>query len=342
MRETPVTQEAVLEVKGMRTVFHTRGAKVEAVRDVSFRLAPGERIGIVGESGSGKSALALSLLGLVEPPGQVLRGEVWLGGREIRRLSDRALGAIRGKEIALVPQDPMTALDPVKTIGSQIYEAITLHQTGVRRDAVRAMATELLREVEIPQPEARLRDYPHQYSGGMRQRVVIAMALANRPSVLIADEPTTALDVTTQAQVLDLLDKRVEEYGAAVIMITHNLGIVGDFCDTLAVMYAGRLVEVGPAERVLATTAHPYTEALLSCVPDPERLARGPLPVIPGVTPDLSSLPAGCSFEPRCSLGQGRPICREQSPPIVVLSDAGGQSTVECHFAQDRLARTGE
>src|SRR5689334_5534848 len=220
-----------LSVRNLSTVYDTGENPVHAVRDVSFDLRPGERLGIVGESGSGKSALALSVVGLIEPPGRVTAGEIMVGGRDIAKLSDRQLSRVRGKEIALILQDPSTALDPVKTIGSQIIEALAVHQSGMRRAAFRRRAAELLREVDIGQPERRLDDYPHQYSGGMRQRVAIAIAIANNPGLLIADEPTTALDVTTQAQVLSLLDRLVDEHNTAVILITHNLGIVSDFCD---------------------------------------------------------------------------------------------------------------
>src|ERR1043166_8234470 len=222
----PDPSASVLSVRNLSTVYETKESTVHAVRDASFDLRPMERLGIVGESGSGKSALALSILGLIEPPGRVAGGEIVLGGRDISKLSDRELGAVRGKEIALVLQDPSTALDPVKTIGSQIIEALAAHEAGLKRAAARKRAAELLEDVDISHADRRLDDYPHQYSGGMRQRVAIAMAIALNPSVLIADEPTTALDVTTQAQVLTLLDRLVDEHQTAVILITHNLGIV--------------------------------------------------------------------------------------------------------------------
>ena len=274
--------ELALSVRNLSTVFEDGERTVHAVRDVSFDMRPTERLGVVGESGSGKSALALSILGLIEPPGKVTGGSISLGGREISKLSDRQLGAVRGKDIALVLQDPMSALDPVKTIGSQVIEAIAAHEPELRRAAARKRAAELLGEVDIPQAERRLDDYPHQYSGGMRQRVAIAMAIAHNPSVLIADEPTTALDVTTQSQVLALLDRLVEQHGTAVILITHNLGVVSDFCDSIAVMYAGRFVETSGVDHIFLSPTHPYSEALLKCVPNPERLTDGPLPAITG------------------------------------------------------------
>jgi oligopeptide/dipeptide ABC transporter ATP-binding protein len=334
----PDRDEHVLSVRNLSTVYETKRSTVHAVRDVSFDLRPTERLGIVGESGSGKSALALSILGLIEPPGRVAGGEVLLRGRDISGLGERQLGAIRGKEIALVLQDPATALDPVKTIGSQIAEALLAHEPGLKRKGARRRAGALLREVDISHAEQRLDDYPHQYSGGMRQRVAIAMAVALNPAVLIADEPTTALDVTTQAQVLSLLDRLVDEHGTAVILITHNLGIVSEFCDSVAVMYGGRLVEMSGADHIFRQPTHPYSEALLKCVPNPERLAQGPLPAIAGSPPDLSMLPAGCSFAPRCPIGQEEPRCHSEAPHPYVVTGEAGEATVECHFAASRIA----
>jgi len=328
--------EHALSVRNLSTVFEDGARTVHAVRDVSFDMRPAERLGVVGESGSGKSALALSILGLIEPPGRVTDGSIALGERDISKLSDRQLGAVRGKDIALVLQDPMSALDPVKTIGSQVIEAIAAHEPELRRAAARKRAAELLREVDIPQAERRLDDYPHQYSGGMRQRVAIAMAIAHNPSVLIADEPTTALDVTTQSQVLALLDRLVEQYGTAVILITHNLGVVSDFCDSIAVMYAGRFVETSGVDHIFLSPTHPYSEALLKCVPNPERLAEGPLPAITGFPPDLAELPSGCSFSPRCPVGREVAKCHEQAPPPLRVEGAAGPATVECHFAKER------
>jgi oligopeptide/dipeptide ABC transporter ATP-binding protein len=328
--------ELALSVRNLSTVFEDGERTVHAVRDVSFDMRPTERLGVVGESGSGKSALALSILGLIEPPGKVTGGSISLGGRDISKLSDRQLGSVRGKDIALVLQDPMSALDPVKTIGSQVIEAIAAHEPELRRSAARKRAAELLGEVDIPQAERRLDDYPHQYSGGMRQRVAIAMAIAHNPSVLIADEPTTALDVTTQSQVLALLDRLVEQHGTAVILITHNLGVVSDFCDSIAVMYAGRFVETSGVDHIFLSPTHPYSEALLKCVPNPERLTDGPLPAITGFPPDLSQLPSGCSFSPRCPVGREVAKCHEQAPPPLRVEGAAGPATVECHFAKER------
>jgi oligopeptide/dipeptide ABC transporter ATP-binding protein len=329
--------ELALSVRNLSTVYEDGDATVQAVRDVSFDLRATERLGVVGESGSGKSALALSILGLIEPPGRVTGGEILLAGRDIAHLSDRRLTAVRGKEIALVLQDPSSALDPVKTIGAQVIEALAVHDPDLRRAAARRRAAELLKEVDIPQAESRLDDYPHQYSGGMRQRVAIAIAIANNPRVLIADEPTTALDVTTQAQILALLDRLVDEHRTAVILITHNLGIVSDFCDSVAVMYAGRFVETSGVDHIFLAPTHPYSEALLRCVPDPERLAQGPLPAITGFPPDLARLPGGCSFAPRCPVGRELERCHEQAPSQHRVNGPAGAASVECHFAEERI-----
>jgi oligopeptide/dipeptide ABC transporter ATP-binding protein len=294
---------------------------VAAVRNVGLEVGRGEKVAIVGESGCGKSALALSILGLIEPPGRIVGGEVWLNGRDVSSLSDREMSRIRGREISLVFQDPMSALDPVKKIGNQITETIVRHQPGIGRKAARERAVELLREVEVPYAERRLDDYPHQYSGGMRQRVVIAIALANEPDVIIADEPTTALDVTTQAQVLDLLDRLVTQRQAAVILITHNLGIVAEFCDFVQVMYAGRIVEHASVEDLFERPLHPYTEGLLASLPvldeDQQRLQA-----IPGVVPSPFELPPGCRFAPRCRYARSE--CNGADPALVPAPYPGG------------------
>jgi oligopeptide/dipeptide ABC transporter ATP-binding protein len=332
-----MSDDPVLSVSNLETVFHTGAGTVRAVRGVSFDLARGERLGIVGESGSGKSAMALSILGLIEPPGQVLGGSVKLNGSELSGRPDRELRDVRGKQISLIYQDPMSALDPVKSVGSQLVETIRQHDRGISRRAARTAAVELLRDVEVPEPERRLDDYPHQYSGGMRQRVMIASALANRPDVVIADEPTTALDVTTQAQVLQLLNRLVSERGAAIVLITHNLGIVAEFCDTVRVMYAGRLVEGADTRALFRAPAHPYSEALLRAVPRADRLQRGPLPTIEGAPPNLAELPTGCAFEPRCPLGSGRPDCRNLAPENRPVG--AGRRLAECHYAEEQLSR---
>jgi oligopeptide/dipeptide ABC transporter ATP-binding protein len=339
LAEQSPADDVSLSVRNLRTQFSTKEGVVSAVRDVSFDVRRAEKVGLVGESGCGKSALALSVLGLIEPPGRVVGGSVWLNGRVISSLSDRAMCWIRGKEISLIFQDPMTALNPVKRIGDQIAEMILRHQKGVGKRAARSRAAELLREVEVPQAERRLDDYPHQYSGGMRQRVMIALALANEPDVIIADEPTTALDVTTQAQVLDLLDRLVSQRRAAILLITHNLGIVAEFCERVLVMYAGRIVERSSTVDAFGISLHPYTEALLESVPRPDRLQRGPLATIPGLPPNLAQLRNGCSFEPRCPLGHGRDICQQVDPQPITVGRAESPIVSECHFASERYER---
>ena len=331
------TADPILSVRALRTQFTTRDGVITAVRDVSFELRAKQRLGIVGESGSGKSALALSILGLIEPPGRVVSGEVRFRGHDLRALSERELLRVRGNDISLIFQDPMTALDPIRRVGDQLVEAIRAHQNVSRSHAWRR-GVELLREVEIPFADRRVNDYPHQYSGGMRQRVMIAIALANDPDVLIADEPTTALDVTTQAQILDLLERLAVERGAAVILITHNLGIVADFCDSVQVMYAGRIVESAPLRHLFSHPVHPYTEALLKSVPRMGRDKVGPLYSISGRPPSLATLPRGCAFEPRCSLGGGRKVCIEDAPPIMEWHTPTGSVMAECHFGADRFA----
>jgi oligopeptide/dipeptide ABC transporter ATP-binding protein len=332
---TAAARDLVLDVRELETSYYTHGGVVKAVRKVSLEIERGQRVGVVGESGSGKSALALSIVGLIEPPGRVVGGSVVLNGRDIAKLSDRQLQQVRGREISLVFQDPMTALDPVKTIGAQIAEAILRHRPIGKR-AARRSAVDLLRDVEVPHADRRLDDYPHQYSGGMRQRVLIAIALANEPDLVIADEPTTALDVTTQAQVLDVLERLVTERKTAVMLITHNLGVVAEFCDRVFVMYAGRLVERAYADDLFARQAHPYSEALLRSVLRPDRLRRGPLPTIPGFPPSLAYLPPGCPFEPRCPVGQGLDVCRTQVPLPVAVGDSAHPVVAECHFAEER------
>ncbi|WP_018182980.1 ABC transporter ATP-binding protein [Kaistia granuli] len=334
-------QPPLLEVRGLTTEFATRAGAVAAVRDVSLTVRRSEKVAIVGESGCGKSTLALSILGLIDKPGRIASGQVLLEGRDLVGLSESAMKTIRGKTVSLIFQDPMGALDPIKTVGAQIIDTLRRHQPGLSHKAARARAVELLREVEVPAAERRLDDYPHHYSGGMRQRVMIAIALANAPDLIIADEPTTALDVTTQAQVLALLERVVADHGVAVLLITHNLGVVAEFCDVVQVMYAGRIVERGPTEAILARPTHPYTQALLESIPDPARIGTR-LRAIPGMPPDLSAMPSGCAFEPRCFFGHGREICRTRQPAPVEIETTSGPSQVECHFATERAARASE
>ena len=330
----------MLEATNLSAEFRGSAQAVRAVRGVDLKLNRSEKVAIVGESGSGKSTLALSLLGLIEPPGYITGGEVWLNGRRLVLTNDRQMDSVRGKEISLIFQDPMAALDPVKRIGAQVEEAIQRHQRGIGWRALRSRAMELLREVELPDVSSRFDDYPHQYSGGMRQRVMIAIALANNPDVVIADEPTTALDVTTQAQVLDLLQRLVDERHAAVILITHNFGIVADFCDVVYVMYAGRFVERASVEDIFGSPTHPYTEALLRSAPRPGELNVVRLFAIPGSPPDLRHLTNGCSFAPRCP--QVQEICLSNEPiPGLHLERQGRPIVSECHFAEKRLSSLG-
>jgi oligopeptide/dipeptide ABC transporter ATP-binding protein len=290
---------AVLEVDDLRVRFWTSRGIVHAVNGVSFSVAPGETLGLVGESGCGKSVTALAMMGILPRAARVSSGSVRLEGRELLGLPDRELRPIRGKEIAMIFQDPMTSLNPVLTIGRQLREAIETHLDLDRR-AVEARAVELLDQVGIPGAKRRLRDYPHQFSGGMRQRVMIAMALACEPKLLIADEPTTALDVTIQAQILDLLRELVSERDTALILITHDLGVVAGTCERVHVMYAGMLVETGSADQLFASPRHPYTLGLLQSVPRLDTGRRQKLQPIPGAPRNMLSEPTSCPFAPRC------------------------------------------
>ncbi len=323
--------EILLKVRDIRTEFAIGDASVAAVNNVSFNLRKLERLGIVGESGSGKSALARSLMWLIEPPGKIVSGTVELDGRALHTLTERQWRRLRGNDIALVFQDPMTGFDPLRTIGQQLVEAIRLHR-DVSRSAARREAIELLRDVEIPAADKRFDDHPHHFSGGMRQRAMIAMALVNNPKILIADEPTTALDTTTQATILRLMRTLSDERGAAMILISHDLGVVAQLCDTVQVMYAGKIVERGPALEVLTNPRHRYTEALLESVVRRDRLIEGPLPSIPGAPPNLRELPAGCAFEPRCRTGSGRLECQTTVPAAAGYQSPHGTVTAKCHF----------
>jgi oligopeptide/dipeptide ABC transporter ATP-binding protein len=290
--------EPLLRVEGLRVEFATDGGAAVAVDGVDFTVARGETLGLVGESGCGKSVTALSIMRLVQPPGRIVSGAVHFEGRDLLRLPEREMRRVRGNDIAMVFQEPMTSLNPVFTAGSQIAEAIRLHQ-GLGRRPAWARAVEALRLVEIPDPERRVRSYPHQMSGGMRQRVMIAMAMSCAPKLLIADEPTTALDVTIQAQILDLLRGLRERTGMAMLLITHDLGIVAAQADHVAIMYAGRVVERAPVRAIFADPLHPYTQGLLASVPGLEGRQRR-LEAIPGIVPDPLHLPSGCRFRDRC------------------------------------------
>ena len=294
--------------------FWTRRGTVHAVNGVSFDIAPGETLGIVGESGCGKSVTSLAILGILPRAGRAVAGTAMFGGRDLLRLSDRELRKIRGREIAMIFQDPMTSLNPVLTIGRQIREALETHFEMGRAEANRR-AAELLDHVGIPSANSRVRDYPHQFSGGMRQRAMIAMALACRPKLLIADEPTTALDVTIQAQILNLLRELVREEGTALILITHDLGVVAGMCERVNVMYAGMFMETGPADRLFATPRHPYTLGLLESIPRLDASRREQLKPIPGAPRDMLRAPSACPFQPRCRFEVE--LSREEVPPLV-------------------------
>ncbi|MEQ8965472.1 MAG: ABC transporter ATP-binding protein [Azospirillaceae bacterium] len=331
----PVADSPAFEIAGLSVAARGHRGETALVRGVDLTVAAGERVALVGESGSGKSMTALAAMGLLPRGIRRTGGEIRLAGRAIQDLDDRALRRLRGDAIAMIFQDPMTSLNPVQTIGRQLVEAIRLHRP-VGRDAARARAAELLDRVHIPRAAARLDDYPHEFSGGMRQRVMIAMALANDPGVLIADEPTTALDVTTQARVMAILDEVCAEAGVAVLLITHDLGVVGAFCDRVAVMYAGEIVERAPAATLFERPRHPYTAGLLASMPpleaDPDALTP-----IPGDPPDPRALPPGCVFAPRCGLADAR--CRAERPALIDRDDEGGAGQVSaCHHA-DRVDR---
>ena len=316
----------LLEVKDLKTWFHTFKGVVKAVDGVSFALKRGEILGIVGESGGGKSITGFSILKLIGPPGRFDGGEVWFEGEDLLQKSEQEMQNIRGNKISMIFQDPMTALNPLYTIAQQIEETLRQHQPGLPAAERRARAVELLRKVGIPSPEARLKDYPHQFSGGMRQRVIIAIALAMSPALIIADEPTTALDVTVQAQIIRLLTALVREKNTALILITHDLALVSEVVDKILVMYCGKIVESGTVPDILERTAHPYTAGLLNSIP---RLAGEPrrLEQIPGMVPSPFDLPPGCKFAPRCPRRQ--PLCETREPETFAVN-AGHEAA--CFF----------
>jgi oligopeptide/dipeptide ABC transporter ATP-binding protein len=307
----------LLELRDLKTQFFTPEGVVKAVDGVSLELHAGETLGIVGESGSGKSVTALSVMRL-QRPGKIVGGEVHFKGRDLTKLSEIEMREIRGQEIAMIFQDPMTSLNPVFRTGWQVAEPVRLHHGW---DKARAMgvAVSMLNKVGIPSPERRARDYPHQFSGGMRQRAMIAMGLTTTPKVLIADEPTTALDVTIQAQILDLLRHVNREFGTATILITHNLGVVAGMCERVMVMYAGRIVESGPTVDVFAHPKHPYTWSLLRSIPRLDEERHEPLKPIEGLPPDLINLPSGCAFHPRCQFKVER--CSRDVPALTRVGD---------------------
>jgi oligopeptide/dipeptide ABC transporter ATP-binding protein len=331
--------EALLSVKNLVTAFDTDAGVVRAVDDVSFDVPAGETLAVVGESGSGKSVTALSIMRLIaSPPGRIERGEILLDGKNLLALSEKEMRSVRGAQISMIFQEPMTSLNPVYTVGSQIMEAVRIHRDVSRNDA-RDRAIQMLELVGIPSPRERVTAYPHELSGGMRQRVMIAIALSCEPKLLIADEPTTALDVTIQAQILDLLRKLQADLGMSILFITHDLGVVAEFASRVAVMYGGRVVEQSDVVKLFKDPLHPYTRGLLASVP-PMHTARGGdrprrLPAIPGMVPSLRDLPPGCRFADRCGLRAEKPPgyerCTAEEPSLHVTSD---HRTSRCHYTE--------
>ncbi|CAL9463175.1 MULTISPECIES: ABC transporter ATP-binding protein [Streptomyces] len=321
----------LLEVRDLRVEFRTRDGVARAVDGVGYAVDAGETLAVLGESGSGKSVTAQAVMGILDtPPGRITGGRVLFQGRDLLTLKERERRRIRGAQMAMIFQDALSALNPVLTVGDQLGEMFVVHRGMSRKDA-RARAVELMERVRIPAAAQRVRDYPHQFSGGMRQRIMIAMALALRPALVIADEPTTALDVTVQAQVMDLLAELRREYRMGLILITHDLGVVADVADRIAVMYAGRIVESAPVHDLYRAPAHPYTRGLLDSVPRLDRKGRE-LYAIKGMPPNLMRVPPGCSFHPRCPMAQD--VCRTDEPPLYEVPGGRGSA---CHFWRECL-----
>ena len=322
----------LLEVRKLSVDFPTRRGTLLAIDDVSFDIAPGEILGVVGESGAGKSLTGAAIIGLLEPPGRIAGGEILLEGRRIDKLPHEEMRKLRGRHIGAIFQDPLTSLNPLYTVGRQLVETIRTH-LPLNEQQARDRAISLLAETGIPAPEARFDQYPHQFSGGMRQRVVIALALAAEPKLIVADEPTTALDVSIQAQIIALLKKVCREHGAAVMLVTHDMGVIAETCDRVAVMYAGRIVEIGPVADVIHRPAHPYTVGLMGSIPamdeDRERLLQ-----IDGAMPRLNAIPAGCAFNPRCPRVFDR--CRVERPDLV----EAGATRAACWLLAGHAATT--
>jgi oligopeptide transport system ATP-binding protein len=320
-----MTDEVILQVKDLKTYFHVDEGVVKAVDGVSFDLRQGETLGIVGESGSGKSVTNLSIINMIpNPPGRIAGGEVKYRGQDLLKMPLKELRQIRGNRISMIFQDPMTSLNPFLRISTQMIETLVLHQ-GLSKADARTRAIEMLSLAGIPAPEKRIDSYPHQFSGGMRQRVMIAMGLSCNPDILIADEPTSALDVTIQAQILDLIKDLTARLGTAVILITHSLGVVAGMCDTLCVMYAGRIVERGPTDRIFEKPWHPYTQGLIKSVPRLDRASEERLSSIQGQPPNVIDLPDCCPFYPRCTAAMD--ICKNKYPPATTMENG---STVSC------------
>ncbi|MBI5590104.1 MAG: ABC transporter ATP-binding protein [Deltaproteobacteria bacterium] len=324
-----MNDQAMLEVSHLATAFDIEAGRVRAVDDVSFQVHRGKTLGIVGESGCGKSVTALSIMRLLpRPAGKILDGRILYRGTDIVKMTPETMRTIRGRHISMIFQEPMTALNPVHRIGRQIGEVFQLHDATRDETRIRDKSVEMLAKVGIPDPERRIREYSHQISGGMRQRVMIAMALAVRPDILIADEPTTALDVTIQAQILDLMKQLQQENGMAMIFITHDLGVIADICDDVVVMYAGTVVESAPVRELFENPRHPYTRGLLESIPRLETPRKISLPIIRGMVPTLDNLPPGCRFQNRCPIAI--PIC-ESVPPG--LTPVGNRHEARCYLA---------
>jgi oligopeptide/dipeptide ABC transporter ATP-binding protein len=330
--------EPILSIRDLTVEFNTEDGVVHAVTDVSYDLYPGETLGVVGESGSGKSVSVMAILGLIPvPPGRIVSGEALYKGRDLLTLPKKALRDIRGGEMAMIFQDPMTSLNPVFTVGEQIAEAIETHNPGTKDAAARKRAIELLELVGVPFAERRYDQYPHEFSGGMRQRAMIAMAIANEPSVLIADEPTTALDVTIQAQIIEVMRAAQRETHAATILITHDLGLIAELADRVVVMYAGRMVELGDVFTIFNEPRHPYTVGLMNSLARVD-IDREWLEPIPGQPPSLITPPPGCAFHPRCAFSQGREICRTDIPELRRFGETGEHLSA-CHFVEELEAQ---
>ncbi|GGS26319.1 ABC transporter ATP-binding protein [Streptomyces griseoviridis] len=321
----------LLEVRDLHVEFRTRDGIAKAVNGVSYGVDAGRTLAVLGESGSGKSVTAQTVMGILDvPPGRITGGEVLFEGRDLLKLKEEERRTVRGAEMAMIFQDALSSLNPVLTVGDQLAEMFTVHRGMSRRDA-RARAVELMDRVRIPGARERVKQYPHQFSGGMRQRIMIAMAMALEPKLIIADEPTTALDVTVQAQVMDLLADLQREYDMGLILITHDLGVVADVADEIAVMYAGRIVETAPVHEIYKAPAHPYTRGLLDSIPRLDQKGRE-LYAIKGLPPSLTAIPPGCAFHPRCPLA--RDVCRTDEPPLYQVGDTRGSA---CHFWRECL-----
>ena len=330
-------RSVILEVKDLETTFFSDDGKVAAVDNISFSIKEGEVLAIVGESGCGKSVTSLSIMGLVpSPPGKITNGEILLNGKDLTKLSDKEMRAIRGNELAMIFQEPMTSLNPLFTIGNQLIEAILIHNKSWSKKQAKARALEIMKLVGLPRAEELINEYPHQLSGGMRQRVMIAMALLCDPKVLIADEPTTALDVTIQAQILKLMKELNERLNTAVLMITHDLGVVAETCERVIVMYAGQIVEQAPVLEIFNNPQHPYTKGLIQSVPD-MRYKKDSLYSIPGNVPKPGSIKQGCRFAPRCEFAHDR--CYAENPP---LYETGSTHVARCFLLEKEAASYGE